>query len=336
MLYRKGSSGGAVGSLYGRLRKNNDYNRPSRQLALLGRKLRQRFLNDPVPVVVAHPILVAVLKGKPGLLYQHGEMVTPHEAVVRGADRVIVPTEQAAGPFLKAGYAPEQIMISGLCVEPALGEQAEAAYRARRHRIAGRDAMVGFFVSSGSEPEQHVAAIIESVASCVRGEGKALVLAREGGRLERRMMAAVGNMTDSFAVVRDSREMPDDLSSVILAVYSSRRQENELTARLFAHVDYLVAPPHERTNWSMGLGLPMFALVPVIGPFAPLNLSLLLRGGTAVELTEPSGLDANLRRLRDSGRLLRMAEAGWGRYDIDGFLRIARHLVAWYGKQSRP
>ena len=119
----------------------------------------------------------------------------------------------------------------------------------------------------------------------------------------------------------------------LLALYNTRRQESELAAELFAAADYLVAPPHERTNWALGLGLPMFALTPTVGPFAPLNLELLLKSGTAAALgdeIEASAFAATLTRFRRSGRLARMARQGWGRYDLNGFSRIAAYLIDRY------
>jgi hypothetical protein len=101
-------------------------------------------------------------------------------------------------------------------------------------------------------------------------------------------------------------------------------------AFLTPEVDFFVGPPHERTNWAIGLGLPMFVLTPCIGPFAPLNLQLLERSGTALVLRsigEASALGDTVIELRDSGELSRMAERGWGKYRIDGFEQIARFLA---------
>jgi len=81
----------------------------------------------------------------------------------------------------------------------------------------------------------------------------------------------------------------------------------------------------------------MFALTPTIGPYAPLNLDLLELSGVAVrlaDLLESSSFASALDSLRASGRLLQMADQGWGKLPIDGFDTIARHLLTHFGPQS--
>jgi hypothetical protein len=90
-----------------------------------------------------------------------------------------------------------------------------------------------------------------------------------------------------------------------------------------------VAPAHERTNWALGLGIPMFIVGPCYGPFAPLNERLLLEAGVA-----RSPDDAGFRRfgkmlrdMRQQGLLSAMSRAGWGRFNINGFDIMASFLA---------
>ena len=99
--------------------------------------------------------------------------------------------------------------------------------------------------------------------------------------------------------------------------------------------DFVVAPPHERSNWALGLGLPMFLLMPTIGPYAPLNLQILLKHGVADVLENDAAareLGEITRQLRQGGQMTDMAKAGWGRLAINGFDCIAEFLNERLGR----
>ena len=73
----------------------------------------------------------------------------------------------------------------------------------------------------------------------------------------------------------------------------------------------------------------MFILEPCVGPYAPLNRSLLLEHEVAFDLTSLEHVMSFAERvntLRHRGHLLEMAARGWGKYSIDGFSRIADFL----------
>jgi len=329
-LYQVGSSGGPLGWVYSQLRKARDYNESSKFLSLLGRDIERHFGSESVPLVVAHPILTSVLSGRENFFYQHGEVAVPREALVRGATAVFVPTEATADLFLSIGYGSDQVIVSGLCIEPSLCDLADVGYHGRQTRLSSDTPLTGLYMSSGAESRQHVIAIIESITSIRRGGGKAVVLARRGGRLQRLATEFLAENASDCSCCDNPEEVPVTEAGVILALYDSRRQETEFTERLFERIDYLVAPAHERTNWALGLGLPMFPLVPSIGPFAPLNLRALTEAGVAVPLdttNPPARLGQLLQRLREDGSLQKMCKTGWGKYDIDGFAKIARFLT---------
>jgi len=331
-LYRHGSSG-PFSALYAHLRARSDFNRGSVMLGLMGRQIRAAFIDDPEPLMVAHPTLVGILKGKRELIYQHGELVTPAQAAAIGATTVLVPTPEAARPFVDAGYHRKQIVVTGLCVEPTLVKQAADAYVARSGRYGEAVPLTGAFFSSGAEPPVHVFKLISAALSALHDGGRVVLFGQRGGRLASRAALAFARRSVSFAFVDSLSPLPAELPPATIVTHSSRREESLLTARLFASFDYFVAPSHERTNWAVGLGLPMFIIGPDIGPFAPLNRALLYEAGVADALD--ASMDAHLfgtrlRRLRSAEELADMARAGWGKREINGFGRIAAFLVSKY------
>lgn len=325
-IYRRGASPGLFSRLYGVLRSTNDYNSDSLALSLLGKSLRGRFGADQRPLIVSHPILVGIFRNYPNLIYQHGELVTPPEAVVKGAGLVMAPTEASAQPFRDAGYSADSVFVSGLCIEPALVKQAETAMALRRQRFSGNDPLTGAFYSSGAEPDDHLESISQASTALVSAGHRAIIIAERGKKLASLIRRAFSQADIPLAQMTASDLIPAELPAALLIEFASRREESTLTARLFPSYDFLVAPSHERTNWAVGLGLPMFVLEPCIGPYAPLNRDLLLDHKVAFDLTSREHVASFAERvnsLRHRGRLLQMAENGWGKYSIDGFSRIA-------------
>ncbi|MGQ0720283.1 MAG: hypothetical protein ACT4PE_01775 [Candidatus Eiseniibacteriota bacterium] len=304
--YRNAGRGGAMSSLYHRVRRRVDYDHDSPGLRVLGRDLR-RWAGGEGVVVVDHPAVVGALGGLENVWYFHGELAAPPEAMVRRAARILVPREDGAAAFVAGGCRPEQILVTGLCVENDLVEHAEAMAAARRRRIASGEPLTVAFFSSGAEPPGHVAAVAAAAKAIGRSSHRALVFAARGGRLER---AAAGGAVE---IVR----------------FGSREELDRETVTRFATIDAVVSPPHERSHWAVGLGVPFFLVGPDIVPFAPRNRTLLLAAGVAASLDGVVGaarLPAVLDDLRASDALLRMSEAGGG-VPVDGFRRAARFVL---------
>lgn len=78
----------------------------------------------------------------------------------------------------------------------------------------------------------------------------------------------------------------------------------------------------------MGLGLPMFVLLPHIGPFSPLNFEFARTRGVCLPLTDPLNFGNYLLTLRQEGNLFKMALAGWGKYPITGAQKVAEYLLS--------
>jgi len=334
-LYRTAPSNQLVGRIYHWLRRNNDYNRGGISLSLLGRDIRKQCATNADPLIVSHPTLVGILKGRPGLIYQHGELAAPAESLVRGAELVLVPTSEQADPFIQAGYRPDQVVITGLCIEPALVKQAADAYQARLRRIESATPLTGVYFSSGAEPKPHVNAIVQASLSSIKAGHRAIIFAQHGGRLAKAVLHGCTNANVSVHRVNSNMaEIPESFG-VMLIEHQSRREENALTARILPIADFLVSPAHERTNWALGLGLPIFILHPCFGPFAPINRRFLLEHDVAVDLAGESRIwsfGERIDSMRSTGQLTHMAERGWGRYAITGFDTIAALLADRYAR----
>jgi hypothetical protein len=329
LVYSTAGAGGPYSSLYNRLRSRSDYNRRGLFRGMMGRQLRTRFLEDPRPLVVGHHFLVAILKDKPGLVYQHGEVTAPEESWVRGRHRVLVPLAETADRLIAAGFSAGNIFVSGLCIEPRLVAQAEKAYGARLARLARPGPLCGVFFSSGAEPREHVEKLAIAALSASADGGCVIVVARRSGRLAARVAARFAADGRDLVMLRSLQNLPVPERQDLLCLYDDRRQLNEFTARLFERFDYFVAPSHERTNWALGLGLPLFIVEPSLGSFAPLNREFLLRASVAGILEDRRGalrFGGTVGELHAAGELTRMAEAGWGRFETRGFVNIAEFL----------
>jgi hypothetical protein len=316
-LYKIGATDSVIGKWYNSLRDKTDHNQSSFAMRVMGADLRKVFLDDETPLLVDHPVLVGMLKGKKNLLYQHGEIAVPRQSLVIGADAVFVPTKKSAGPFIEYGYDSKQVIVTGLCIEPKLAEQSDVTYENRTKRIREGVQLTGAFYSSGAEPNAHLEKLIEAAISSAKSGGRALVFAQKKGKLCSRL----------------SRVLSLHGAAIEMFVFETRKELDRITAEHFEKFDYLVSPSHERTNWSLGLGLPMFILEPAIGPFAPLNRASLIESGTAMSISSidaAAGFGVLLNDLRSSGKLVEMANLGWKKLAISGFQTIADFLINKY------
>jgi hypothetical protein len=330
-VYRAAGRSGWYSPLYNRLRARGDYNRRGLMQSVMGRPLRQLYAEDSTPLVVAHPVLVGILRDKPGLFYQHGEVAAPRESWVKGRHRVLVPISHTADVFLAAGFAPDSVSVTGLCIEPALVAQAEDALAARLERLGGPGPLCGAFFSSGAEPAAHVEKLAAAASSAVASGGRVAVFARRSGFLAAEVSAWFVERKRNLESVESPEDLPARLPRAFMCLYDDRRELNEFTERLFGSFDYFVAPSHERTHWALGLGLPIFVVDPPLGSFSPLNREFLLASRVAAviaDLRKASGFGETLGKLHKTGALQRMAESGWGRFDMRGFYNIAEMLLS--------
>ncbi len=332
-LYQSASSNHTVRDVYERLRRDSDYARPSFSRWLLGHQIVKKFAGSNTPLVVSHPALIGILTGRKNLVYQHGELVAPNESLVPGASLVFVPTSEVAHRFLGVGYSSGQVSVTGLCIEPELVGSAADNFSRRQTRLSSPGELCGGFFSSGAEPKEHIGYLAASALSVVRNGGRVVVVARHKGKLAAIIHGLFQSSKIDLTELSTETEIPRELPPATLLRYRTRRELDTLTALVFSHFDYFVSPAHERVNWAVGLGLPMVALSPTTGPYAPLNLALVQRKGVAVgsvDLGPANTFHWHIARLHSEGKLAAMSSAGWNRYPINGFDTIAVELISRY------
>ncbi|HTW90646.1 MAG TPA: hypothetical protein VMH22_02955 [bacterium] len=314
--YRIGGRGGLSTSLYNSLRPTDG--KPSAmQISLLGRGLRKRLSGYEGICMVDHPLLAHILAPVCRVAYVHGEIAAPRIAAVPGAWRTFVPLEATSLKLRAFGVKPEATSVVGLMIEPDLVAAAEASYQARQLRLGSeRPLVVGLFLS-GARPRPHVARLTACVESLAKSGHRAFVFPGPGAPNAAEMRSELSR-----------RGIPDDAFHVIST--RGRSDETRRTAELLPSIDVMIAAAHERTNWAVGLGLPMFALLPHIGPFARENFEFAVAQGVCLPLTtqrDAAEIGPALDALHRDGGLSGMSRAGWGKHAITGAAKCARLLL---------
>jgi hypothetical protein len=170
---------------------------------------------------------------------------------------------------------------------------------------------------------------VAAALSTATAGGTAVVFAREHGWLHTHFVAAARKATLPWQIVTPANPPLRSLSGSALILYQSREQLEQRTQPLFEYIDYVVSPAHERTNWALGLNLPMYVVTPNIGPFAPRNHALLLRHEachTIEDLNTAGQFSDLLSRHRDRGLLSAMTERPQRYHNTEGFSHAARAL----------
>ncbi|MEO0078935.1 MAG: hypothetical protein ABIK86_08070 [candidate division WOR-3 bacterium] len=287
-------------------------------LAALGSKLRHELSGYQGICLVDHPLVAHILCQTCRVAYLHGEIAAPAGAAVPGVWQTFVPLEYTASRLAAHGVGRRSITVTGLVVEPDLLPGAEAAFLARVARLQSDAPLTVGLFSSGAYPRPHVNRIIAATGSLTRAGHKAILFWGSGWLRAARLRATLSRLG-----------VTEDNVQIVWA--DTRQAETARTVKLLPSLDVMVAAAHERTNWAVGLGLPMFALLPNIGPFAPENLAFAVKGGVCQPLrtiAEAHGLAQTLTQLRQSGQLVRMAELGFGRFSLTGADTVARCLLA--------
>ncbi|SYZ73469.1 hypothetical protein TRIP_C21587 [Candidatus Zixiibacteriota bacterium] len=335
MIYRLGSRGGVISRIYGRWRRSRDANRFGIMEKMLARGIKKYLKENRHPTLVSHPMLVPMLRDLVPVYYQHGELAVPEESVVAGTKKTSIPSQISKRKFLDAGISEDNLLMTGLCIESDLADRAGELFERRLNRFRTDKPLTGAFFSSGAEPAPHVEKIIRAAKSVRRAGYYGIVFCHTGGRLEKKLRRKLNPPEFTLSEIAKIKKREGVAPNVALVKFRNREEENEATLALFDQFDFLVAPSHERTNWAMGLGLPMFILHPLIGSFSPLNRDLLISQNVAVDLDSFDKADkfgGILTALRRDGTLLRMAQNGFGKLDIEGFKTCAAFLAAELNK----
>ncbi len=324
-MYHRGSQGGLIGKIYSAIRKNKKIASYGFIEKILARGIRDYLEKNRHPTLVAHPMLIPMISDLTDVYYQHGELAVPDMVIVNGARKIFVPSVEAKDSFCQKGINENNITVTGLCIENKLKENAARMYETRLARLNANADLVGAFFSSGAEPIGHVKKIIKMLLSLEKNDQKAIVFCEAGGRLEKDVRSKIG------AEIIDPLDAKDNImtyfnnSHILMVSYIDREEEGRYTEILFEYFDYFVSPSHERTNWALGLGVPMFILHQLIGPFSPINKEILINNEVAKEILDDKAADnfaKKLKQLSNSGDLIRMAKKGFGKYPLDGFGQI--------------
>jgi len=298
--YHLGAKGGLFTALYNLSRKGAT---PSKtELSLLDSGLRARFHNYQGIILVDHPLLAHLLAPVCKVAYIHGEIAAPKTAAVPSAWHTFVPLEYTAKLLQAFGVKPDALFITGLVIEPELLPVAESSFKIRLQRYSSKEPLTIAFFTSGAYPLPHLRAIVTAAESALNAGHRVIIFAGT-------------NKTKA-------KVLPSAL------VFNSRQEENLKTAELFSRIDLFVAAAHERTNWAIGLGLPLFALLPHIGPFARGNFWFAYEKGVCLPLQEPKNFGSTINEHRRTGRLTQMVYSGWNQYPLNGAKSIAQFLLS--------
>lgn len=323
-LYRFGSRGGLITRLYNGLRKGTGgENAGWLSDFILGRDIKKMLNLFPGLVVVAHPLLARILKGRNRVIYQHGELIFPVEAVVAEVEAILVPTLDVAKQAQNMGVESSRIIVTGQCIESGLISNNESVYASRLDRYRSQSPLTAAMFTSGAFPPHHLELLFRISCSLAQNEIEQYLFfgqsIRERERFGARLKRSNINIADTIS----------DSANVHLISCSSRAEENLMVSDIFERIDFFVAPAHERTNWAVGLGLPMMILTPHIGSYAPLNARLAVDRMVAIEVNadDADDLAGIVTDLRDQGKLTAMSRSGYHPEKISG-LKFSADFLA--------
>ncbi len=324
-LYYAGGKGGLITAAYDMLRKSRQGRAPLAAGKVLGRDIRRLIRGIPALVVVSHPLTASLLAPYGRIIYQHGELAAPAEAIVTGCTRILVPLPETAELFISGGLPRENVTVTGQCIELELLNKAESAFRKRLARLREKRPLTAAFFSSGAYPSIHLRRLRAAAVSFCRAGHSAIIFSGLSAKVNRELTAELS------AQLPDSHDALGKSGRWQIITSRNRAEENRMAANLMEEIDLLVAPAHERTNWAVGLGLPHGILCPHIGSYAPHNAAMALARNVAVEITDDhvaASWGEIASGLRDTGRLVTMATSGYGCTAIDGFSQAADIVAA--------
>lgn len=322
VIYYIGARGGVISNLYNRFRKSvKPGNGNSLLVQLLGKKIIKHLRGFSGIIIVAHPILAQILGPRFNVVYQHGELVVPDEAMVMNCLKIFVPLKTAFDKFKKAGIPSDNIWVVGQCIENCLILNSIDSITKRLERLKSAKKLHAAIFSSGANPPSHISKIIMIADSLIDHGHKVTIFTGNSVKFRKKLI-------DHFS--QNNINISNTLSSdnKLKIIFSENRKiENESVSEIFPQIDFFVAPAHERTNWCIGLGIPQFILCPHFGSFAPLNAQFALKQGVAIEIKDnltAQNFSQLIDELKISGELERMIINGQGRHEINGFSETAR------------
>ena len=335
-LYRISGKGGLQTKFYNLIRRRSPKDsKDSLVTKILGRDLKRAYQNFSGICLVDHPIIAQTLKAICRVWYVHGEISAPRECAVRGAERILVPLDETKEKLITQGAEKESILVCGLMIEPQLVETAELSHQKRLERIRSNQPLTVGFFTSGAYPKEHIEKIILGVKSVIEKKMKAIIFCGTNPNkyewVKNRVFSFSRGLDRCLICVEDNGEIQYENKEfdLMLVTRKTRQEDTQRATELFPQLDVFVSASHERTNWAVGLGLPMFVLFPLIGTFALQNYEFAQRQQVVYPLdtTEKAKkLGQILSDLRKSGQLLQMTQNGFGVHPINGTDTAVSHL----------
>ena len=317
-LYLIGGAGGIVTKFYNFLRQKSAVPSPI-FLKLLGFGLDAFLKGFSGFILVEHPIVARILaKRNIPVFYIHGEIAAPKECAILGNIITFVPLDWTKERLITMGARPESIVVTGQLIEPELVRDAKKNFDLRIARLNSEEPLtVGFFISH-AYPKPHIEKIVIAVESVVKKGMKAIVF--------------TGTERNKAYQIEHEIELikSRNLYNIKLIMSKNRQEENRQTAELMEEIDVMVAASHERTNWTVGLGIPMFVLYPLIGTYARQNSHFSLNQGVSYPLKtieDARTFGDILIQMRKDNTLMKMACNGFSIYRLDGDQVITEYLI---------
>ena len=330
-LYGISGKGGLATKLYNSIRRRSSENiSDSFSVKFLGRNLKRKFKNYNGICLVDHPLIAKSLDKVCRVWYVHGEIAAPVECVIPGVEKILVPLDKTKEKLVMCGAEKESIEVCGLMIEPGLVDTAEISYQRRLERIQSDQPLTIGFFASGAYTKEHMEKIILGARSVIQAKIKAIIFC---GTDPHKFNWVRNEFKDlNIKIVEDHeepiKENPD--FDILLVFRKTRQEDTQRAVELIPHLDVFAAASHERTNWAVGLGLPMFVLFPLIGTFASQNYEFAQRQKVVYPLDSPEkakNLGKILSDLRQSGQLSDMARNGFGVHRINGVVIASLDLL---------
>jgi hypothetical protein len=321
-LYGISGKGGLQTRFYNFIRRRSQKgSHDSLATKLLGRDLKKAYAGFEGICLVDHPLIARSLAGVCRVWYVHGEIAAPAECAIKGVEKILVPLEETKEKLVAQGAEAEAVVTCGLMIEPQLVQDAKVVFKKRLERIkSNQPLMVGFF-TSGAYPKEHMEKIMLGAESIIRAKYKAIVFCGTNPH----KFDWVKNRAKGWGVKivedREAESPESDDFDLMLVSRKTRQEDTQRAVELIPQLDAFAAASHERTNWAVGLGLPMFVLFPLIGTFASQNFEFAQKQGVVYpveSIGKAENLGQLLTELRQGGRLPQMAEDGFGTLTIDG------------------
>lgn len=252
------------------------------------------------------------------IFYIHGEIAAPRECVIRGNVVICVPLDWTKERLIKLGVKPESIGVTSLLIEPELVKDAKKNFDLRISRLKSNEPLTVAFFISQAYPKFHITKIITAVESIVKREMKAIVFTGTDQNKANQIEYELGKTRNR------------NPNKIKLIMGKNRQDENHQTAKLMDQIDVMVAASHERTNWAVGLGIPILVLHPLIGTYAQQNYEFSLNQGVSYPIKtieDAKTLGDTLTRMHKDKTIIKMATNGYSIYQLDGTQVIVDYLI---------